>query len=114
MTVKRADDVPARPVEIDGAVGVEIRLLIHEADDAPNFYMRQFDVAPGGCTPLHQHAWEHEVYVLAGAGVAVGPDGDCPVAAGDCVFVAGGDRHQFRNTGEATLKFLCLVPKTAQ
>ena len=31
--------------------------------------MRQFELAPGGHTPRHTHAHEHEVFVLEGAGV---------------------------------------------
>ncbi len=112
MRIKVADDVPAEAVEMDGAEGVSIRLLIHEAEGAPTFHMRQFDVAPGGHTPRHAHAWEHEVYVLAGTGEAVTPEGAKPIAAGQCIYVAPGDDHQFRNTGDGKLKFLCLVPKT--
>jgi len=112
MKIRKADDVPPETVQMEGAEGVQIRLLVHEAEGAPNFYMRQFDVAPGGHTPRHQHDWEHEMYVLAGRGVAVTPDGERPVAVGECIFVAPGEDHQFRNTGTEVLKFLCLVPKT--
>lgn len=114
MNVKTADAVPAKDVEMAGAENVRIRLLIHEAEGAPNFYMRQFDLAPGGCTPKHGHAWEHEVYVLSGAGAVLGADGDRPLRAGDCVFVPGGEVHQFRAAADAALKFLCLVPKDSQ
>ena len=113
MKIQRADDVASKPVDAAGADGVRIRLLIHEAQGAPNFYMRQFDVDPGGCTPRHEHAWEHEVYVLAGSGLAATSDGERPVVAGDCVFVPPGETHQFRNTGTTTLKFLCLVPRNS-
>jgi quercetin dioxygenase-like cupin family protein len=112
MKIKRADDCPAEPVTAEGAVDTLIRLLIHEAEGAPNFYMRQFTVAPGGQTPRHRHAWEHEVYVLAGRGVAVTPEGERPISAGDCIYVAPNDDHQFSNTARDELKFLCLVPKT--
>jgi quercetin dioxygenase-like cupin family protein len=111
MKIKRADDVPAEPVEMEGAEGVQIRWLIHEPDGAPTFYMRRFSVAPGGHTPRHRHAWEHEVYVLAGRGVVVTPGGEAPVAAGDCIYVAPEDDHQFRNAGGEELTFLCLIPK---
>ena len=114
MIIKPADNVPAKPVQTEGARDVQIRLLIHEAEGAPNFYMRRFDLAVGGCTPRHEHAWEHEVYILCGGGVVFGPEGEKPIGAGDCVFVPGGERHQFRNTGTAPLKFLCLVPKDSQ
>jgi len=112
MQIRRADDVPAETVEEEGARGVQIRLLIHQAQGAPNFYMRQFNIAPGGHTPEHTHPWEHEVYVLCGGGTVLSPDGEKPIAAGDCVYVAPGENHQFRNPGSEELKILCLVPKT--
>jgi quercetin dioxygenase-like cupin family protein len=113
MKIKTADNVAPAGVEGGGAEGVTIRLLIHEADDAPNFYMRQFNIAPGGHTPRHSHPWEHEVYVLAGEGEVFAPDGEKRIAAGDCVFVPGDEEHQFRGIGEAGMKMLCLVPKGA-
>ena len=112
MQITKADNVAAEAVEMDGAAGVQMRLLIHEAQGAPNFYMRQFNIAPGGMTCRHTHAWEHEVYILCGEGTAVTPDGEKPFAAGDCVYVAPNDLHQFRNTGGEEMKMLCLVPKT--
>ena len=111
MLIRKADGILAQPVQTQGAKDVEIRLLIHEAQGAPNFYMRQFNVAPGGHTPRHSHDWEHEVYVLGGRGTVFGPEGEKPVTGGDCVFVPGGEEHQFRNTGDEELKFLCIVPK---
>ena len=111
MKIKKADETPARPVMMEGAEGAQIRLLIHEAEGAPNFYMRQFNVAAGGCTPLHTHGWEHEVYILAGSGTLVSDEGDIPAGAGDCVYIEPNERHQVRNTGGEELKFLCLVPK---
>lgn len=111
MIVRKADQVPAAAVEQDGAKGVQMRMLIGPEQGATHFHMRRFDVAPGGHTPHHHHEWEHEVYVLAGQGVAVCPDGEKPLAAGDCVFVPPAREHQFRNTGDQTLTFLCLVPR---
>jgi len=114
MIIRKADDVAADPVEMAGAAGVKIRLLVQEADGARNFFMRQFTLDPGGHTPRHTHEWEHECYILAGEGVVMTPDGEKPVSAGDCLFVGPDDVHQFRNTGGGELKFLCLVPKSAK
>lgn len=110
MKIKIAEEVPANPVNAPGASGVQIRLLIHEAEAAPTFHMRQFTVAAGGHTPRHSHSWEHEVFILSGQGVAVTADGQIPLTAGHCVYVAPNEEHQFRNTGAGELKFLCLVP----
>ena len=105
-------DVPQAAVEIEGAEGVGIRRLIDAKTGAPNFAMRHFEVAPGGCTPRHTHAWEHEVFILSGEGVARGNGQDNAVRPGDVLFVPGGDEHQFRNTGAQPLTFLCLIPIT--
>ncbi len=111
MKIRKADEVTGHKVDLSGASGVIFRSLIGEEDGAPNFHMRQFNVAPGGHTPKHQHDWEHEVYILAGRGVVPTTDGERQVAPGDCVFVEPGELHQFINTGDEELKFLCLVPK---
>jgi len=110
MKIAKADSIKAKPVEMEGAKGVTIRVLIHKGDGAPNFTMRQFDIAPGGYTPEHQHDWEHEAYVVAGSGTVLTPDGDKPIAAGDCIFVKPGEIHQFRSSAGEELKFLCLIP----
>ena len=81
------------------------------ATERPNFAMRQFEVEPGGHTPKHSHDYEHEVFVLEGAGVAVEGDREQALAAGDVVFVKPNEVHQFRNTGSAPLKFLVLDPQ---
>jgi quercetin dioxygenase-like cupin family protein len=111
MKIAKADSITAKPVDMEGAKGVSIRMLIHKADGAPNFYMRQFTVAPGGHTPLHTHDWEHEAYVLAGSGAIETAGGDRPIAGGDCVLIPPSEPHRFRNTGSEELKFLCLVPR---
>jgi len=110
MDIKVAEKVPARNVEMDGAADVCMRMLIGPDDGARNFNMRMFELGPGGHTPLHRHAWEHEVYVLTGTGTLRTEDGNEAIAAGHCVLVPGEDLHQFANTGETTLRFLCLVP----
>ena len=103
-TSVKAEDVPAP------AKGVKVRWLITEETGAPNFAMRQFTVEPGGHTPQHAHPWEHEAYILAGNGVVLGEDGEEKVHPGDVVFVPQDEEHQFRNTGDEELKFLCLIP----
>jgi quercetin dioxygenase-like cupin family protein len=89
-----------------------IRVLIGPADGAGKFHMRRFRVLPGGYTPLHTHDWEHEVFILAGAGELATADGPRPFAAGHVIFVAPQELHQFKNTGPADLEFLCLIPAT--
>ncbi|MCP3906138.1 MAG: cupin domain-containing protein [Planctomycetes bacterium] len=110
MLKRRAEEMPGQAMEMDGVRDVSMRLMVGRDDGAPNFSMRHFTVAPGGHTPRHQHNYEHEVFVVGGAG-RVEHDGRFEeVRAGDVLFIEPGAMHQFRNEGEEPLKFLCLVP----
>ena len=92
------------------AKDVKVRWLITEEMGAPNFAMRKFTVAPGGYTPKHVHSWEHETYIESGGGVVFGNGKENPIKPGDVIFVPSDEEHQFRNTGEEDLVFLCLIP----
>lgn len=105
--------VPQRPVEMQGAVGCSVRWLVSESEGAPNFAMRQFEIAPGGHTPRHSHPYEHEVFILEGSGVVLEGSTEHPLGPGSVIFVRPDEIHQFRNTGSTPLKFLCLVPNAS-
>lgn len=113
MKIAHHESVEQQTVEMPGSSACKVRWLIGARDGAPNFAMRQFEVAPGGYTPRHSHPYEHEVFVLEGQGtIAEGPLTH-PIKAGDIIYVAPDEVHQFRNPGSAPLKFLCLVPNDA-
>ena len=105
------DEVKAAEVTEPGAERVKVRWLIAQGDDAPNFYMRRFEVEPGGKTPHHTPAWEHEVYVLEGEGTVFGPGGPEPFRAGDVVYVPPEEEHHFEANLGKPAAFLCLIPK---
>jgi quercetin dioxygenase-like cupin family protein len=113
MKVNHYEAVQQQPVEMEGSEGCHVRWLLGEKDGTPNFAMRQFEVAPGGHTPRHSHPYEHEVFVLEGEGVVYEGDQPHRFQAGDVIVVKPDEVHQFRNTGAAPLKFLCLVPNSA-
>ncbi len=110
MKVVHALQLPAAPVSEEGAKDTTVRWLISKPEGAPTFAMRLFELAPGGYTPKHTHAWEHEVFVLAGQGELTTASGPVAFAAGDAVFVAPEELHQFRNTGTGAMQMLCLIP----
>lgn len=110
MKVNHYETVQQQPVDMEGASGCRVRWLVGKPEGAPNFAMRQFEVAAGGHTPKHSHPYEHEVFVLEGQGVVLEGDQEHPLNAGAVVYVAPDEVHQFRNTGDGPLKFLCLVP----
>jgi quercetin dioxygenase-like cupin family protein len=113
MKLNHYEQVAKAPVTMEGAVGCQVRWLVDETQGAPNFAMRQFEVAPGGYTPRHSHPYEHEVFVLEGDGVVVEGDVEHPLRAGDFLLVTPNEIHQFRNTGSQPLKFLCMVPNSS-
>lgn len=113
MKVEHYERTAQQPVGMEGAAGCQVRWLVGKPEGAPNFAMRQFEVAAGGYTPKHRHPYEHEVFVLEGEGIVLEGDYEHPLRAGDVVYVAPDDVHQFRNTGSGPLKFLCLVPNSA-
>lgn len=110
MKVAKADDVATQQVVMEGAKDCTVQWLVGQDDGAPNFAMRRFEVAPGGHTPKHSHPYEHEIFVLEGRGEVVEGDQPRVIAAGDVLYVAPDEVHQFRNAGETPLKFLCMVP----
>ncbi len=95
------------------AEGVGLRWVITRNDGAPHFAMRVIEVQPGCATPRHQHAWEHEVFVIEGQGVVRGSEGERPIQYGSVVFVPGNELHQFANQSSEVLRFLCLIPHPA-
>ena len=106
MKIVKVRDIAPTHFDNEVAKGVSGRVAIGKADGAPNFCMRMFELAPGGNTPRHAHAWEHEIFFHAGTWT--------PVEPGVAVFVPGDEEHQIRNTGDAPLTFICLVPAGVQ
>jgi quercetin dioxygenase-like cupin family protein len=103
-------DIPVDPAGEEGAKEIGIRWLITERDGAPNFAMRVIEVAPGGHSPYHQHPWEHEVFILEGAGTLVQEEKETRFSKGDVIFVPPDEWHQFKNTSQDNLEFICLIP----
>jgi quercetin dioxygenase-like cupin family protein len=113
MKIEKSSNIKKSPVAIDGAKDTQIRVLISKQDGAENFAMRLFELKPGGHTPLHTHPHEHEVFIVTGGGTLVCKGQEYPFGEEDVVFIPGGEEHQFKNTGDSLLKFLCLIPAYA-
>ncbi len=105
------DEIPLKDVEMQGGRGMRMRMLVGPDENAPNFFMRRFDLEPGGYTPRHTHDWEHETYILEGEGTVFGNEEERPVKAGDVVYVPPNEEHQFIASDDEPLAFICLIPK---
>ena len=106
---KGSERVP-QPIEVEGAAKVRKSGLVAATDGSPTVAMRMFELGEGGHTPWHAHDWEHVVYVLEGEGILKSESGDAPFAAGDSVLVDPDEEHNFINTGDGPLRFICVVP----
>ena len=111
MIVKHYTDIATEPVTMVGAENATIRWLLGKDSPAPNFYLRLFEVQPGGHSPYHAHPSEHEIFILEGSGRINAKGNSHAVAAGSFALVEPNEEHQFENSGDTVLKFLCLVPK---
>ncbi|MGQ9530888.1 MAG: cupin domain-containing protein [Candidatus Bathycorpusculaceae bacterium] len=111
MKIFSYHSVEAKDAEA-GAFKLKVRWLITKDMGANNFAMRLFEMEPEGYSPLHAHAWEHEVFILEGEGIVCGGGEERKFKPGDVIFIPPNEEHQFRNDGKKIVKFICLVPYT--
>lgn len=98
---------------VEGSPGVTIRWVVSQDDDAPNFAMRVIEIQPGSNSPYHIHDYEHEIFVLSGAGFARDVDGnETPIEPGTVLYIAPNEKHGLFNRGDEVLRIVCLVPHT--
>lgn len=103
-------NIKAEKVEQDVKGTATIRWLVTKDMGAENFAMRFFEVDPGSQAGPHSHAWEHEVFILDGNGVFKSGEEEFEVGPGSVVFIPPYEPHQLKNTGNMTMKYLCLIP----
>jgi quercetin dioxygenase-like cupin family protein len=111
MIKKNESDVMREEVNVEGAKNVTVQWLIDDKNGAPNFAMRRFAIGEDGHTPLHEHEWEHEIFVLGGEGALVDEHGEeISLKKNDFALVPQKEIHQFKNIGNDDFIFLCLIP----
>ena len=109
--VVNAESVPFEDLLKNGAEKVKVRYLIDERHGSNHFALRIYTVDKNGRTPLDQHQYEHQVYVMNGEGfLRMQRNGSVsrPIRAGDTVFIPSNAVHQFTNEREEPLVFLCV------
>lgn len=112
MFIRNVKEIETNEVEMEGVEGTHIQWLASKKEGAPNFAMRRFRITPGGTIPLHDHKWEHEIYILSGKGIAYNEKQRSDVGPGDVLFIPGDEPHGYDNTGEEDLVFICMIPNS--
>ena len=107
MRVISYREVEAKKVE----EGSKVKIRWLNTGGSKIFAVRLFEIAPGGYSPNHSHPWEHEIFVLEGNGTVIGKEGAEGINVGNIISIPAAETHQIKNTGESTLKFLCIIPK---
>jgi quercetin dioxygenase-like cupin family protein len=114
MVVGDWKTLEARPMTGEGVSGVLKRVLVSPAEGWDGWVMRLFEVAPGGHTPRHTHAWPHINFVDSGEGTLHLDGVDYQLGAAGFAFVPAGAQHQFSNRGDAAFVFVCIVPEAGE
>jgi len=110
MPLGHLSDLTPKPVTNPAAQDAAMRVLVGPEQGWSDHVMRVFDLAPGGYTPKHQHDWPHINYIIAGEGTLFLEGQENPIKAGAYAYVPANALHQFRNTSDKPLQFICIVP----
>ncbi len=111
IDMKKINVKEMKPIHPEGTEGVDFRPLLAKNVAPPNFYLRTFDVAPGGHTFNHSHPWEHEMYVVNGRGKIILESGEQEIKEGDAILLEPAEHHMILNDSKSFLRLVCVVPK---
>ena len=112
MYIVNIENIEFKPFNERGAKGVERKILVDSSKGSKRFYLRYYRLSPGGQTPFDIHDYEHIVVVTKGEGKILTLTSGTPttknIKKGDVIFIQSREPHQFINTGETELEFLCF------
>ena len=111
MIVSHIDNVEGKELHSEVLKDVVMKVLVSPKEGWEGYVMRVFEVEPGGYKPRHQHPWPYIKYIIEGNGTVMVDLKDNPITAGSFAYVPSDTIHQFQNTGDTTLKFICIVPE---
>lgn len=89
---------------------VSKKVLISPEQGWNEHVMRLFELAEGGYTPRHKHAWPHINYVVRGKGLLFLDGREYELKGGSYAYVPAGKEHQFLNRGNESFTLICIVP----
>ena len=109
-SVFKGDDVSRQAMTHPEVKLAYMKVLIGPDQGWNDHVMRQIELEAGGYSPKHAHPWPHINLILSGEG-EIEIDGETIfVTPGDHAFIPANTLHQFRNRGEDTFQFVCIVP----
>ncbi|MBN2899511.1 MAG: cupin domain-containing protein [Clostridia bacterium] len=111
MIVSHLDLVEKIVMSGDAVKDASMKKLVGPEEGWDSHVMRVIELGKDGYSPKHVHPWPHINYIIEGEGVLFLEGKENPIKAGSFAYVPSGELHQFRNTGDVTLKFICIVPK---
>ena len=111
MVVGKLSELKGVKVNADNVKGAAMKVLVGPEQGWEDHVMRVLEVEAGGYTPRHTHDWPHINYVIKGKGILHLNGEDKVIEAGSYAYVPSNILHQFQNTGEEPLEFICIVPK---
>ena len=83
-------------------------------DNPPTCTMIYSEIQDGKTSSHHIHPWEHEIYIIEGAGTLVCDGKDYPVKEGDALFIPGDvDHYTLNNGGQGLLRRIEINPLSA-
>lgn len=110
MIVDNAKNVPVIEVNSGEAKFASMKALVSKTEGWEGYVMREVEVLEGGYTPKHSHPWQHINYFIEGDGELMIDGKINKVTPGSFAYVPENSLHQFRNIGNTTFKFICIVP----
>lgn len=109
--INKTDNLERKEMLYPDVKNAFMKVLIGPEQGWSDHVMRQMELEAEGYSPLHAHPWPHINYVVQGEGT-IEMDGEVKeVTAGDYAFIPADTMHQFKNRGQDTFKFICIVPK---
>ncbi len=110
MVLGHERDVMGSVVDHPEVKDAVMKVLVSPKEGWEDHVMRVFELEPGGYTPKHTHDWPHINYIIEGTGTLFLNGKENPIEAGGYAYVPSNELHQFRNTGQGKLRFICIVP----
>lgn len=110
MAIGHINKTPTKVMNSPEVKHAKMKVLVGKEEGWTDHVMRVIEIEPTGHTPYHQHEWPHINYIIEGSGTLQIGDDITPVTAGSYAFVPPNTMHQFKNKGESTFRFICIVP----